>query len=172
MDIRNLDGKDDIQTVAQINALAWHEAYDDILPKEFLADLDGDISNSQAEDRFEEIANERSCFLVATDETDTVRGYIYLRWGNETKEFVMDDEAGLKEVYVEPDYWKRGIGTKLLKAGLSRLPDRIERVKLNTFTENEQGRQFYRSHGFEWVGSVEIEIAGVEYQTAIYSLRL
>jgi len=37
-----------------------------------------------------------------------VRGYCYFRWGEETKSFVGENEAGLTGLYVEPDYWGKG----------------------------------------------------------------
>jgi len=101
-----------------------------------------------------------------------VRGDIYLRWGDETKAFVNEEEAGLKEIYTHPDYWGEGIGTSLLQHGLDLLPDSISAVKLEMLSGNTVGQRFYEARGFERTGSSEFEIGDEAYPTDIYVLHL
>jgi len=120
---------------------------------------------------FEEIYT--SQYFVAVDETNTVRGYAYFRWGDdETKPFVEADEAGLKEIYVDPDYWGQGIGTALLEHSLAQLPESITTLKLEALSENDSGRRFYAARGFEPLTETTTTIADEPYSVTIYSLSL
>ncbi|WP_341850627.1 GNAT family N-acetyltransferase [Natronococcus wangiae] len=93
-----------------------------------LAGFDSDPSEERLRERTDRLRDDRDgIFLAGID--GTVRGYSYFRWGEETKSFVGEDEAGLKEIYVDPDYWGEGIGTALLERGLDGLPDGVERVR-------------------------------------------
>ena len=64
--------------------------------------------------------------------------------------FVATSGAHLDQLFVDPDYQKRGIGTSLLTAALSRTP---APVTLNVFEANTPARRFYESHGFHEAGA-------------------
>ncbi len=172
MRIRHLDGVEDARALIRINAEAWREAYAEILPDEALARMDPEPTDEHVREAFDRLRDDRERILVAEDDTETVRGFCYFRWGDDTKSFVDEGETGLKEIYVEPEYWRSGIGTELLEQGLALLPEPIERVRLEMLDGNEVGRRFYRSHGFERTGSSEFEIGGEPYPTSIYTLEL
>ena len=172
MRIRHLEGPDDIQGVIRANGLAWQEAYEDVLPEDVLDRQVIDPSDEQVRERYERVRDDSDRFLVAEDE-GTIRGYAYLRWNDrETKSFVGGNEAGLKEIYVEPDYWREGIGTALLERGRSLLPDDVTALKLEMLSGNEAARKFYEKHGFERTGTSEFEIGNRSYPTDIYTLEL
>lgn len=78
----------------------------------------------------EAVREPENVFLVAVDGVGTIRGYAHLRWGPQTKPFVDPDDAGLKELYVDPDAWGTGIGTTLLNAGIDRLPPDLHDLTL------------------------------------------
>ncbi|MFC4439323.1 MULTISPECIES: GNAT family N-acetyltransferase [Natrialbaceae] len=173
MEIRRLDveGTADARAIARINALAWREAYADLLPEEVIARFEADPSDEQRREYADRLRDDRDgIFLAEID--GAARGYSYVRWSEETKDFVGENEAGLKEIYVEPEYWGQGIGTALLERGLERVPDDIERVRLEMLEGNETGHRFYAARGFARTGSSEFEIAGEAYPTAIYTLEL
>ena len=109
-----------------------------------------------------------AAFVAVVD--GTVRGFVDVRWGAEnTKSFVGPDEADVKAIYVHPDWWGDGVGTALLERGLDALPDRVERVRLEAFADNDVGARFYEARGFEQVETGETEIAGETYPVAIYA---
>ncbi|TYL38228.1 GNAT family N-acetyltransferase [Natronococcus pandeyae] len=173
MEIRRFDaeGTADARAITRINALAWREAYADLLPDEVIAQFGADPSDEQLREYANRLTHDRDgIFLAEID--GTARGYSYVRWGDETKDFVGDDEAGLKEIYVEPDYWGEGIGTALLERSIDVLPEGIERLRLEMLDGNEVGHRFYAARGFDRTGSSEFEIAGEAYPTAIYTLEL
>jgi len=172
MEIRPLRGPADVRGVVRAHGRAWREAYESILPEEVLDQVVVDPTEEQVRARNEDVREDRDGFLVAVDDGGTVRGYAYLRWDEDTKDFVGAGEAGLKEIYVHPDYWNRGVGTGLLERGIERLPDAVDRLKLEVFADNDLGRGFYEARGFEPVDQSEVEIGGESYPTAIYARAL
>jgi GNAT superfamily N-acetyltransferase len=55
------------------------------------------------------------------------------------------DEAGIGQLYVDPPWHGRGIGSRLVELAKKRRPDGLE---LYTFQVNERARRFYEWHGF------------------------
>jgi len=172
MNVRQLEDADDIRATMRVDNMAWREAYRGILPDEVLANVDGEPPDEQVQEVFEQRRDDRDRILVAENEDGSVCGYVYLRWGEETKPFVGEAEAGLKEIYVHPDYWGQGFGTELLERGLELVPEDIKRVKLEALADNEVGRRFYVARGFDRTGTGNFEMAGEVYPTNIYTLEL
>lgn len=170
MQVRHLEDEADVREANRVNALAWRAAYDGVLPEEVLEGRDPDPADERVRELYEQWREDRDGILVA-EEDGTVRGYAYFRWGEGTKPFVGDDEAGLKELYVHPDHWGRGVGTRLLERGLEVLPGDVERLRLETLSENERARRFYEARGFEPTGTTGVEIAGETYPATVYALE-
>lgn len=171
MNVRPLENKTDLRGALRTNGRAWNAAYDDIVSESVIQRIASSPSEDHIDALFERIHARR--YFVAVDETDTVRGYAYFRWGDDqTKEFVGSTEAGLKEIYVDPDYWGRGIGTALLERGLDELPDSGTALKLEALSENELGKRFYTARGFEPLAETTTTIVDESYSTTIYSLSL
>jgi ribosomal protein S18 acetylase RimI-like enzyme len=55
------------------------------------------------------------------------------------------DDTGIDQLYVEPAWQGRGIGSSLLELAKERRPAGLE---LYTFQVNERARRFYEHHGF------------------------
>lgn len=166
--VRTVKEDADLRGAIRAHGRAWKEAYQGILPDAVLADIPTEPTDDLVDQWKERLSEGRETFLIAVDEAGTTRGYVYLRWADGTKEFVHEREAGLKEIYVDPDVWGEGIGTALLREGLERLPDHIERIKLEVLADNEIGIRFYEARGFSRVSESEHEIGGNVYDTAVY----
>ncbi|WP_380678138.1 GNAT family N-acetyltransferase [Salinigranum sp. GCM10025319] len=82
-------------------------------------------------------------------------------------EYVGDEEAEIRTLYVRPDGWNEGIGTELLEAVIRRLPASIERVALETLRDNDVGRSFYESRGFTLRTTTEYEVDGTPYPSVV-----
>lgn len=171
MEIRSFQGVDDARAIVRVNALAWREAYDGLLPDDLLESRDPDPPDERVREFADRLRDDRGGIFVATAD-GAVRGYCYVRWGAETKSFVGENEAGLKEIYVEPDYWGNGFGTALLERGIDHLPSTVDRVRLETLEGNDAARGFYDARGFERTGSAAFEIGGELYPTAVYAREL
>ncbi|ADD07680.1 GNAT family acetyltransferase (plasmid) [Natrialba magadii ATCC 43099] len=171
MQIRTLKGPDDIAGVVRTHGLAWREAYTGVLPENVLEQVPTNPNPDVVERWYERVKTDRDRFLVAVDD-GFVRGYAYFRWGHKTKEFVGEAEAGLKEIYVHPDDWGKGIGTELLHTGLEMLPKDLEAVSLEMLSGNDVGSQFYEARGFEQIDERTYRIGERSYPTEIYRLSL
>lgn len=171
MEIRHLGDRADVREMVAAHGLAWREAYDGVVPDEVLQSVTVDPDAAELERWWDHYRPHRDRLLVATVD-GTVRGYAFFRWGEETKEFADSGEAGLKEIYVHPDFWGHGIGTALLDRGIELLPDECTALKLEVLADNEVGRGFYETRGFERVGSTTDDIGGETLDLAIYALDL
>ncbi|RZH67417.1 GNAT family N-acetyltransferase [Natrinema altunense] len=65
----------------------------------------------------------------------------------------LDETRGmLSNIYVEPAYRNRGIGTALLEAAEASLADRgVDTMLLEVMADNESARRFYRRTGYDEV---------------------
>ncbi|WP_090386028.1 GNAT family N-acetyltransferase [Natronobacterium texcoconense] len=172
MEIRHVEGREDVRGVVRAHGLAWREGYDGILPEDALESQPVDPTAEELEPWVDGLAENEEGVLIAVDEGE-VQGFVDLRWGDaETKEFVADDEVELKAIYVHPDCWNEGVGTALLESGLELLPDSVDTVRLEVFAANDDARQFYERRGFEHTDDREIEIGDGSYETSIYTLVL
>jgi ribosomal protein S18 acetylase RimI-like enzyme len=71
--------------------------------------------------------------------------------GAEIVGFMVLGDAALEQLYVRPDWWRRGIGSRFVVLAKERRADGLE---LYTFQENRPARAFYERHGFSaaWFG--------------------
>lgn len=173
MEIRHFNGRDDVRDLIRAHGLAWREAYTGLLPEDLLQEQTVDPTEEDVQQWFEELRDNRDGVLVAVDTDGTVRGFADFRWGETgTKDFIVEDEAGLKAIYVEPAYWGQGIGTALIERGVQLLPNSVETLRLEMLSGNEVGHQFYEALEFKRAGAGEYEMRGHTYATDRYMLSL
>jgi ribosomal protein S18 acetylase RimI-like enzyme len=169
MEIRPPETDAEIRELIRAHGLSWREAYDDILPESVLDAMTVEPTPEDVEGWPDRLDSDDGAVFVAVVE-GAARGFVDVRWGAEnTKSFVGSDEAGVKAIYVHPDWWGEGLGTALLDRGLEAVPDDVETVRLEAFADNDVGARFYEARGFERVETDETEIAGETYPTAIYA---
>lgn len=173
MNVRPLESRADVRGVIRAHGLAWRDAYDGLLPAEVLQAQSVDPSDDEVDQWFEELRENREGVLVAVDTSKTVRGFADVRWGSSTtKAFVGANEGELKAIYVDPEYWGRGIGTALLEGGIEALPDSIERLRLEVLSNNDVGKRFYEARGFEKTDTDSYELGDDSYPTCVYTLEI
>ncbi|MFB6234699.1 MAG: N-acetyltransferase family protein [Halopenitus sp.] len=165
MDIRELHGLDDVRGTDRVNRRCWRAAYADILP-ESVVDRDP-ASDAALRERLAAIRSWTGVALVAVAD-ERIVGYAFARWGDDTKSFVDADDAGLKEIYVDPDHWNEGIGTALLNRVEAELPPSTAGLTLSMLAGNEAGRRFYERRGFAEVGETTDEIGGETYDCVLF----
>ena len=74
---------------------------------------------------------------------------------------VEDGVGGLGALYVDPDWWGAGVGTRLLAAVTAALRERgVDRVEARVLAANEVGRAFYEARGFEPVREATTTLFG------------
>ncbi|MFB6073326.1 MAG: N-acetyltransferase family protein [Halobacterium sp.] len=177
MRVRRVEDVEDVRAAYRVNGRAWEAAYADILPEDLVERAASMPVEDELRAHFEAVRDE--CYLVAESAAGDamsrggdVLGYAYARWGEDTKEFVGEGDAGLKELYVDPDHWGEGVGTVLLAAVLERVPDRFDALVLETLAGNDRGRAFYESRGFEAVDEVSVTFGDVTAPAVVYRREL
>lgn len=183
MKIRSVRGLADVRGTDRVNRRAWKAAYDHIFPPEL---LDRDQPNrADLRERLEAIRSWTGAAFVAVaeaandvsvaDETEAsappegpVVGYSFVRWGVDTKSFVDSGDAGLKEIYVDPDHWNKGTGTALLERAEQAVPEEYDGLTLSMLAGNEAGRRFYERRGFTEIGTTTDEIGGNVYECVLF----
>ncbi|WP_430787547.1 N-acetyltransferase family protein [Virgibacillus flavescens] len=81
-----------------------------------------------------------------------------------------DGSAELGAIYLLPAFQGAGIGTKLLKLGISKLKGAAE-IYINVEKENKSGRTFYEAKGFETVSEFDDDFDGHILQTVRMVLK-
>jgi len=93
---------------------------------------------------WEEAANERTCYLLALDET-TIIGYAGV--------WILDDEAQITNVAIAPSYRGQGVGTKLMAEIMGAAKSRgAARMTLEVRPSNAAALALYAAFGFKSVG--------------------
>lgn len=162
----------DAESIAAVARASWHEAYDELLGAET---VDSTVDRwydpeslretiAAAAEAGSAATGEATVFLVAEREA-AVLGFTHAGPAPDS-ENGPDAGAFLARLYVHPDHWGAGIGTALTRRLARRLQDAgYERVWLEVFAENDPGRSFYESLGFERVGSHRETFGGTELTT-------
>jgi ribosomal protein S18 acetylase RimI-like enzyme len=156
---------DDAREMRDAWARAWRAGYRGVLSDDALGAVDPEPDEGDVQRWRERVETWRDRMLVADDEA--VVGYAHVRV-TDTKPFVGDDEAGLKELYVRPDRWGEGVGSELLERGLETPSDDVTAVRLETLEGNDRAAGFYEAHGFRRVGERSVEVAGETYPALLY----
>jgi ribosomal protein S18 acetylase RimI-like enzyme len=168
MQIRDADPADTV-AIATVARASWHAAYDDLLGADT---VDATVDDWYAADSLqEEIAavneDDDTVFLVG-EQAGEIEGFATAGPVADGERSPARADAFVSRLYVDPDCWGRGIGTALIRRVTNRLQEAgHERVWLEVFAENDAGRGFYESLGFERVGAVE-EPFGDEERTTIH----
>lgn len=162
----------DAEAIAAVARASWHEAYDELVGAET---VDSTVDRWYDPESLREtiaaaagadsaVTGEETVFLVAERE-GAIRGFANAGPAPDS-ENGPEADAFLARLYVHPDHWGAGIGTALTRRLARRLRDAgYERVWLEVFAENDPGRGFYESLGFERVGSERETFGGTELTT-------
>lgn len=179
MDVRPVDSLAEFRGAMAVNRAAWRDAYARILPDEVLRRI-AVPAGERLRERYADARREGQQFLVAADpatgaEGDQVEisGFAQFVWRPKlSKPFVGDDEAGLRALYVDPERQGEGIGSRVLRHGIDRLPADTEAVVLETFRDNDAARGFYEARGFTSRTEATFEVDGKSYPTVVYEKQI
>jgi ribosomal protein S18 acetylase RimI-like enzyme len=131
---------EDVSGVQQVARAGWTAAYDDILRTETIERAMEEWYATESVSG--QIEREDVGYFVAEDGSAVV-GYVTGGPGES------EDTAVLGAIYVDPDRWGEGIGSRLLERfeGFSR-EEGYEAVFFEVLVGNEVGASFYRKHGY------------------------
>jgi ribosomal protein S18 acetylase RimI-like enzyme len=155
---------DDVTAIRTVARSSWHAAYDDFLGPET---VDRTVDEWYALDSLRAVIEDSEHVVSVAEDRDTaVLGFAHVGQSPED-----DGLSELYRIYVRPERWGEGIGSRLLADVTERVTG-YDRLGLSVFTENEVGIEFYEREGFERVGTEEIEFEGGCYEEIRYERPL
>lgn len=144
---------EDIDRLAEVHVRSWQVGYRDLLPADFLAGLDPTWRARQRREAWNHPDYAHVRGLLAERDGEVV-GFVHYGPYRDSHEigWAAADPAADGEVYalyVHPDAWGCGAGSRLLKAAVADLvASRFVPVRLWTLRDNTRTIRFYRRHGF------------------------
>jgi ribosomal protein S18 acetylase RimI-like enzyme len=144
--IRDAD-VDDVREIQNVARTTWDRTYRESIPEGVRREF---VSQAYSGDSLRHRL-EANIFLVASHNGSVV-GFADFRSRSST-------EAELAAIYVLPELQGRGIGARLLQAGIAKFPPRTEFV-LRVEQDNARARRFYETHGFRHAGDHAVEFCG------------
>ncbi|USZ70254.1 GNAT family N-acetyltransferase [Natronosalvus halobius] len=159
MDIREATSADSerIRSVAQ-RSLA--ESYTHFLDDETIDEAAG---NWYGDDLQDAVEREHTVYLVAENDGETV--------GFSQSELVGENHGigRIEWIHVDPDHRGSGIGPRLLARTRESLLDAgAEQIQGVVLEANEVGNEFYATHGFDRVGSRELDVGDQTHTENVY----
>lgn len=130
--------------IGEIQSLSWRKAYKGLMPDDFINDF---TPEDRAAD-FERVIMNQTEELYLFLDGETPVGMAVLHYCDDADAHAGDGE--IKALYIHPDHWSKGYGTKALDFSVNRLKERgFDRVVLWVLEENHKGRKFYEQRGFK-----------------------
>jgi ribosomal protein S18 acetylase RimI-like enzyme len=169
--IRTADATD-AADLARIHVAGWRAAYEGIAPPEFLAGLS---EEKRAEDWRRWLEDKDMKVLLAFEDGNPCgfTSFGKLRTPIPGMSPIRPLYSGeVYAIYLLPDYWRRGIGTRLLReAAVELRAMKHKSMCLWVMEKNERGIAFYRKHGGERCGKKDVEIGGVTGRDVAFGWR-
>jgi ribosomal protein S18 acetylase RimI-like enzyme len=162
----------DVHDLARIHIEGWRASYGGLVDQSFLDSLN-------AEKRAQEWAawmESGTEVLIARDDDNNAAGFI--AFGK-----LMTAPPGMSSVrplytseilaiYILPEYWRNGLGRKLMGEAAVRLMEKKHRsLCLWVLEKNTRGNAFYKALGGERCGKKQVEIGGRKLTDVCYGWR-
>lgn len=140
----------DLQHVAE---RAWYEVHAPIIGEETVAEF---LEKYYDADSLREVVDRDEWITHVADAGEAVVGFV--SGGPD------DEDPGLvhlNRIYLLPEYWGEGIGSRLLDTFEGQVAQRdCDRIHLRVMVENEQAVGFYESAGFDRRGEIYDDAVG------------
>lgn len=153
---------EDAQAIANVHCVTWRKAYQGIIPATLLAQMD---EATYAENwRRALLAEGPGQYRVAC-----VGGAIiaFTTFGP-ARDPAFGAACELVALNVHPQYWRRGVGAKLVTVVTSAVQSHYPQLYLWVAINNEPAKQFYRQQGFKETGeSRQCPLANGVYEQAM-----
>jgi GNAT superfamily N-acetyltransferase len=134
----------DEMAVARVHVRSWQTAYKGLLPDEYLDAL-------RPEDRAQRYTfgsdDIRQPATIVSTEAGVISGFATTAPARDSD---IPDHGELFALYVDPEYWGRGIGAALISAARARLYDQgFRNAALWVMMNNTRAERFYKIDGWQ-----------------------
>jgi len=139
--------KNDKTAVARIHVRSWQVAYRGLIADEFLDQMD--VEDRAA--RYTFGSGDASSTTAVATEDGNLRGFVMF---GPSREVDAPETREIFALYVDPDFWRQGIGKALMARGCARLrAQSMSKALLWVLEGNVLGARFYESQGWALDGS-------------------
>ena len=129
-----------------VTAAGWRAGYRDIVAPDRLADLPIDRWRHEISVGLRRPVGDAFTYVAEID--GSFAGYCYVAAPSREADLGRDS-AELVAMYVDPEHWRRGVGSALMEAALERLTGLpYAAAVLWTFKRNDRAIRFYE--GYDW----------------------
>lgn len=160
----------DAEAISRVSTASCRAAYEGVVDDPAIVEAtEGEAFTEDVREWLVAIQDDHGVVYLVAERGGRVVGFAqFVVDPDRVPDHVGDREAYLQSLYVHPDHWGEGVGTALLEAGRSRLPDRTAAIRLDVLADNDRGRGFYEDRGFSKAGEGTYEVGDVVYETTIY----
>ncbi|UCZ55204.1 GNAT family N-acetyltransferase [Bacillus shivajii] len=150
---------EDLSAIQKIARETWHDTYDGLIPRDI---QDKFVSRAYSDENMA-LRVEKTVLFVAEIKGEVVGFANFFRRESE--------EAELGAIYIYPVGQGKGIGSKLLDAGIHELHN-VSKLFVEVEKGNESGERFYEAKGFEVVKEYDEDFYGHMLKTKQLILKL
>lgn len=164
--IRNVEERD-IERVADININCWKKCYNGIIEQSVIDSID---KNERVATMTRSMDN--GIFIVA-EEDSQVKGFCRYVTNNGYSPNYDDVDCEVCAIYVDVDFQRKGIGSKMLEYALEDLKKQDKKkLIIWCLKANTNARMFYTQMGGEVYAERKFEIMGKEYDEIAYEYNI
>ena len=149
---------DDASTIALINSTSFQQAFQGIIPDDFLKER---FSYEKLKDRLYKESNEgtaTSCIMYK--DSIPVGMLTFAKDDHKERD---NSEIDIWRIYLLPEYWGQNLGIELIQWSIEELKGKgYKKVALWVVEENVRARKFYEKVGFNHEGEMRIINPGRE----------
>lgn len=144
-------GVEAVETLREISCQTYYDTFkDSIVNPQDMADFLKDAYS--IETLSQELQNPESAFYFLYQDERLV-GYLKLNIGEAQTEKVAENTLEIQRIYVRPTEKRQGFGTVLMDFAMKHAKAQgFDSVWLGVWEHNDAAQNFYKSHGFVYVG--------------------
>ncbi|WP_419421288.1 N-acetyltransferase family protein (plasmid) [Legionella sp. D16C41] len=141
----------DVEAIANVHICSWQAMYKEFIPEIVLQAL----SITERMQQWHDLIKQGVQVLIAEVDNKII-GFASICAFRDKMAEPLNGE--ISAIYLHPNYWRKGLGTKLCLAALGQLANLGYRVVyLWVLADNKQARQFYEFLGFELTSLTKME---------------
>ncbi|MBA2655802.1 MAG: GNAT family N-acetyltransferase [Tatlockia sp.] len=141
----------DAKAIAQVHICSWQKMYKEFIPESILKNLSVVERSEQWQSLIEKGAR---VLIIEVDKK--IIGFASIC---ALRDAGSDELSGeISAIYLHPNYWRKGLGSKLCRAAISELKNLgYKKIFLWVLEENFQARRFYEHLNFKLKEATKLE---------------
>jgi ribosomal protein S18 acetylase RimI-like enzyme len=147
---------EDAPAIARVHIASWLEAYEGIVPLQYLQSLDAAEREKEWTASLRNGARDGIRTWVA-DDGSRILGFASV--GPARDEDASRGEEEIYSIYLDPAMWGKGVARELMRTVLADVPNGTS-LSLWVLADAERARHFYRRNGFTPDGAERLEEFG------------